>query len=625
MTKAEFTPDQQNRNGIPEGVAGGFFVYDAHGDEEICYADGNVVELFGCRSLEEFREYTGNSFKGMVHPDDLAHTERSIQAQTLNSGHRHDYVRYRILTKQGECRYIEDFGHLMRSADGRSYYYVFIVDVEKSEYENISHNSHAELQVFGDNDKVDRLTGHLNMEAFREAARGSLSGCTENVALSSVIVFDILGLREINSTRGHAEGDESICALSAVIQKEMPDSSMIFRGYEADLIVVCPGMGEKAVMENVKAVARSCKNSILFGIGTTSPEVIPADPNEPPLLLALEEAQLDLRIKKMLNTKSNRSQALTTLVAALEEVDGDTEEHVRRTQKIGIALGRRIGLSDAQLTMLQLLCLLHDIGKIAVPLEILNKPGRLSKEEWDVMRSHVEKGYQVAVSTDELKPLANLILCHHERWDGKGYPNGLAKEEIPVLSRIISIVDAYDAMVNDRSYRKALPPEKAQQEIRDNAGTQFDPYLAGEFLKMLEDQPALSLGEKTGGAEVGVFTREIPEAVGSGSTKPVVFTKYMLDLDDVIIEADANFEALTGYSREEAVGRMTQYDLIPADEKSYYIEQVRLQFTKGDIAYLRHPLQRKDGRIIRVVCNGERYFDSSVRAFRSTILVFEVS
>jgi len=135
----------------------------------------------------------------------------------------------------------------------------------------------------------------------------------------------------------------------------------------------------------------------------------------------------------------------------------------------------------------------------------------------------------------------------------------------------------------------------------------------------------LSVGSKTDSSAVPAFERTEARSTGTGSTKAVNFAKYKLNLDDVIIEVDDSFVKKTGYTREDAVGKLTQYDLIPEQERDFYIEQVRRQFSSGDIAYLQHPLRRKDGTVIQVICNGERYFDSSVRAFRSTILVFEVS
>ena len=118
---------------IPTGLPGGFFVYEAQGEEKILFAEQNIIQLYGCETFEEFLEYVGGSFQGMVHPEDLHKIENQIQAQTLFGEKRHDYVRYRIITKQGDVRYIEDFGHLLHMENGKSVFYVFIVDVDRNE------------------------------------------------------------------------------------------------------------------------------------------------------------------------------------------------------------------------------------------------------------------------------------------------------------------------------------------------------------------------------------------------------------------------------------------------------------------------------------------------------------
>jgi HD-GYP domain-containing protein (c-di-GMP phosphodiesterase class II) len=131
---------------------------------------------------------------------------------------------------------------------------------------------------------------------------------------------------------------------------------------------------------------------------------------------------------------------------------------------------------------LELLATLHDIGKIGISDQILNKPDKLSPEEWVEMKKHPEIGYRIAMSSPELVPIAEYILTHHERWDGEGYPQKLAGERIPLLSRILAVVDAYDAMTEDRPYRKAMSKEEAVMEIRENLGKQFDPLMAKIFL-----------------------------------------------------------------------------------------------------------------------------------------------
>ena len=148
-------------------------------------------------------------------------------------------------------------------------------------------------------------------------------------------------------------------------------------------------------------------------------------------------------------------------------------------------LGQALRLKDEDLVSLELVSTLHDIGKISIDRNILTKGGKLTEEEWAEIRRHPEVGYRIAQTVPELRRIAEYILCHHERWDGKGYPGGLSGESIPLLSRIIAIVDSYDAMTQDRSYRKAMTKEAAIEEIRRNAGTQFDPVIAGIFIEQV--------------------------------------------------------------------------------------------------------------------------------------------
>ncbi len=434
-------------------------------------------------------------------------------------------------------------------------------------------------------------------------------------APTTVLVFDIIGLREINRVEGRDRGDSRIRALAKNLRRCLPENATFLRGYEAYLIALCPGCREENLGKRIDQVVQSSGNTVIYGMSATGDLTLPQ---------ALQTAYRSIQVKKLLNPSSSRSHALASLVRALKEADADTEDHVRRTQRMGALLGERIGLTDAELSHLKLLCLLHDIGKIGIPLEILNKPGKLADQEWEVLRTHPDKGYQIAMSSEELKPIARMILCHHERWDGRGYPNGLIGGEIPVLSRIISIVDAYDAMVNDRSYRKALKPEAAQEEIRVNAGTQFDPDMARQFLLLLEEHPELALGEKVG--EANEESADAPQLEGEavGLTVPIAYSRYILDAEHTIIDIDERFQELTGYTREETVGKLKQPDLLPIGERAYYILQVSKQLSSGDMAYLRHEIQRKDGVRIQVACCGRRYFDSAAKSYRNEIIVFQL-
>jgi HD-GYP domain-containing protein (c-di-GMP phosphodiesterase class II) len=174
------------------------------------------------------------------------------------------------------------------------------------------------------------------------------------------------------------------------------------------------------------------------------------------------------------------------LERALLERDYETEEHVTRMKRYSLILGKELKLSENQLDELNLLATLHDIGKISIPDNIIFKPGKLNEMEWKIVKKHPEIGHRIAKTTPELSTIADGILTHHEWWDGNGYPRGLKEYEVSIISRIVSIVDAYDAMTSDRPYRKALSKKTAIKELKRCSGTQFDPDLVDKFILLLQ-------------------------------------------------------------------------------------------------------------------------------------------
>ena len=190
--------------------------------------------------------------------------------------------------------------------------------------------------------------------------------------------------------------------------------------------------------------------------------------------------------QKLSHEQSNRSALVQSMMSMLEARDYITEGHSQRLQNMCAQLGEASGLSNLRLDDLRLLAKFHDIGKIGIPDQVLFKAGPLTDEEWIQMRRHSEIGNRIARHIPDLSAIAGLILHHHERWDGKGYPLGLAGSDIPLESRILSLADAYDAMTNDRPYRKALSHETAIAEIRKNRGIMFDPTLTDLFLKLYQ-------------------------------------------------------------------------------------------------------------------------------------------
>ncbi len=199
-----------------------------------------------------------------------------------------------------------------------------------------------------------------------------------------------------------------------------------------------------------------------------------------------KEAAEYLHHGKLLNQNSSHSEIVSSIMSTLYAKSQETEQHGQRLGEICLMIGEKIGLEQKVLDELVLLSKLHDIGKIGVDDRILHKPGKLDDDEWIIMKKHTEIGYRIAMSTPQLEHIAYHILTHHERWDGKGYPEGLQGEAIPIHTRILAIADAYDAMTEDRVYRKALSHEEAMLEIKKNIGTQFDPKLAELFMELMD-------------------------------------------------------------------------------------------------------------------------------------------
>jgi len=178
-------------------------------------------------------------------------------------------------------------------------------------------------------------------------------------------------------------------------------------------------------------------------------------------------------------------QEMMTLARSVEEKDEATKGHCSRIERLSILTGERLGLHGDRLIALSYAAYLHDIGKVKVPDEVLKKPGPLTAAEWEEMRRHPEYGAEMIEGKEFLRGAAEIIRAHHERYDGTGYPRGLKGEEIPLEARIIAVVDAYDAMTSNRPYRAALTPEEAIEELKKNAGTQFDPRVVKVFLSVL--------------------------------------------------------------------------------------------------------------------------------------------
>jgi len=332
----------------------------------------------------------------------------------------------------------------------------------------------------------DQLTGLYNRAYFENELK-RLSGSREYPV--SVISADLDGLKLVNDTLGHEKGDELLKACAVVLQESLRSYDILARVGGDEFVAILPRTDKQTAEEVVERIRRQVMEynarentvplSLSMGIST-------AEKEGRALQETFKEAD-DLMYRDKLHKGAGaKSQIIKSLMVTLGERDFITQGHAKRLENFCRKVGEKIRLPSKKISDLVLLAQVHDLGKVGIPDRILFKKGPLDEEEWEVMCKHPEKGYRIALSSPDLAGIADLILKHHERWDGKGYPLGIQGEEIPIECRILAIIDAFDAMTSDRPYRNALGQDEAVAELRSCAGSQFDPYLVDVFLSVLE-------------------------------------------------------------------------------------------------------------------------------------------
>ncbi|NPV74462.1 MAG: diguanylate cyclase [Pelotomaculum sp.] len=343
----------------------------------------------------------------------------------------------------------------------------------------------------------DVLTGLYNRSYFEEELRRLEKSDSYPV---SIILCDLDNLKLVNDALGHERGDELLRCAAGAISQAVKEKGVAARIGGDEFVVLLPRTSrieaEEIAQKIIEAVeeANTKNPDLLFRL---SIGMATADGAGCSLWDLCKEADDMMYRDKLARGKNYRGAVIQVLKAALAAKDFVAEGHTERVKQFACLLGEAAGLSWAEMDSLQLLADIHDIGKLGVPEHILLKKGPLSSREWEEIKRHPEIGYRIALSSPELAPLAELIRQHHEWWNGEGYPQGLRGEQIHILSRIVAIADAYDAMTSSRPYRKAFSSEEALAEIKRAAGTQFDPILAKTFLQVVERSRGKALSKST--------------------------------------------------------------------------------------------------------------------------------
>ena len=388
---------------------------------------------------------------------------------------------YEIITAAGERKWVLELGQGIYNENG----FVealegIIIDITEQKLRE------AKIRYMSDH---DFLTGLYNRNYFEEE-KARLDKQEASLPLS-IIVVNINGVRLINNAFGHTKGDAVIKEAATVLQRCCRKQDLLARTGGDEFSLLMPNTSyEEAyqVIEDINnhlGVSNSETNKIhdfeiSLAVGFSTKNTLTENINE-----TIKEAENYMYNRKLLNRRSSHSSILSSIVAAMFARSQETEEHAQRIAGLAIKIGKKLELPQQVLDQLLLFSMLHDIGKVGIDDRILNKPGSLTADEWIIMKKHTEIGYRIAMASPELETIAEYILTHHEKWDGTGYPKGLKGEEIPLLSRILALADAYDAMTEKRIYRKTLTREEAIEEIKINAGTQFDPAIARIFIEMI--------------------------------------------------------------------------------------------------------------------------------------------
>lgn len=329
----------------------------------------------------------------------------------------------------------------------------------------------------------DNLTGLFN----RQFMEGKLKEIASTELPFALLIADVNGLKLVNDAFGCEAGDKLLREAAAILKESCREKDILARWDGDEFLALLPDCTSEIAEHIVKQIKAKSQNKKTRAIPLSiSTGYATREFRTQKLSDLLKKAEGRMYRQKLSERKSCRSAVISTILAALYAKSTETEEHGERLKNYCHAIGEKLGLSPDEIDELSLLALLHDIGKIGIRESVLQKPGPLTEKEWEEMKKHPEIGFQIVQNIPELSTIAKYILFHHERYDGRGYPKGLKGEEIPLPCRILAVADAYDAMVNDRPYRKSLHREDAVAEIEKNAGTQFDPEVVGVFLNLFE-------------------------------------------------------------------------------------------------------------------------------------------
>ncbi len=460
--------------------------------------EGNFEDYVLTKTSDNLQKVSG------INPNDILGEKISkIAAEETNSINLREIQKHMVPNTQRKYeRYLKGLDKtyfINIFSDDRDYMIIFYTDITKhiKELEKTkSKLEHTKGEIVDFSKKAlarykDSLTGLYTREFFYEELK-RLN--TKRQLPISIIMGDLNGLKLINDAFGHSMGDKALKRIGEILQDTFRDEDIIARVGGDEFMILLPKTNKKTSEEIVKRVRQKCEEkpldiiniNVSFGISTK----IKPDEN---INEILEEAEDKMYFNKLKEGKQAKLKMINYLKEKLQKITFENKGHYERLKVMGMEMAEILNFTEVEEEELKLLCEYHDIGKIGVPKKILQKKTKLTKKEWESMKKHSEIGYNIIKESREIISIDEFILQHHERWDGKGYPGLLKGEEIPLVVRVFSIIDAYDAMVNERPYKEQMTREKALEEIKNKSGSQFDPHITKKFTDLMKNHPKIQV------------------------------------------------------------------------------------------------------------------------------------
>lgn len=427
------------------------------------------------KAAEAFYGYTRNELLSMNIDEINTMKKDEVQEFRLNANKKgQKYFTFPHRLKNGQIRIVDVYSSPIEYMDKRMLFSI-IFDVSERE------RAFSEVKYLAYH---DYLTGVYNRRYWENEFENHNQPCNFPLA---IIMGDVNGLKLINDNFGHSVGDIMLKDISRIIQSCVAHK-YTFARVGGDEFAILLGNAEEMkirnliieIEEDIESFNKGKEDkhplSVSFGYAIQREKTDSLDD-------LMREAETFMYRRKYYDCRSIKSKSIDIAMNSLFAKSEREKNHSERVGYICEEIARRMGLDTQQINKVRVAGLLHDIGKIGVKEDVLNKRGELNEHEWRLMKLHPQKGAKILKNTIEFSELADIILCHHERWDGKGYPGKLKGEETPLESRIIAVADAYDAMINERSYRKRISKENAIAEITKGSGSQFDPRVVQAFIK----------------------------------------------------------------------------------------------------------------------------------------------